>query len=77
MKKARKLYSSPNGDRWYLIRDVADEVFIRHEANADSGGQVENLEVATFLGSGQGPEQQELIRLIGTLVETEEHSDQH
>ena len=76
MKKARKLYSSPNGDRWYLIRDVADEVFIRHEANADSGGQVENLEVATFLGSGQGPEQQELIRLIGTLVETEGHNDQ-
>ena len=33
MKKARKLYSSPNGDRWYLIRDVSGEVFIRHEAN--------------------------------------------
>ncbi len=75
MKKARKLYSSPNCDRWYLIHDASGEVFIRHEANADSGGQVEHLEVGTFLGSGQGPEQQELLRLIGTLVETDEHSE--
>ncbi len=69
MKKARKLYSSPNGDRWYLIRDVSGEVFIRHEANIASGGHVAHIEIGTFLSSGQGPEHQALLRLIGMLVE--------
>jgi hypothetical protein len=72
VKKARKLYSSPNGDRWYLIRDVSGQVFIRHEANIASGGHVAHIEIGTFLSSGQGPEHQELLRLIGMLVE--EHS---
>ena len=69
MKKARKLYESSSGDRWYLIRDPSGAVFIRHEANAASGGQVEHEEVAAFLGRGGGPEQQALLRLIGALVE--------
>ena len=60
MKKARKLYESPSGDRWYLIRDHTGAVFVRHEANVASGGNVEHLEVGAFLTSGQGPEQQEL-----------------
>jgi len=33
MKKARKLYESSSGDRWYLIRDPSGAVFIHHEAN--------------------------------------------
>ncbi len=69
MKKVRELYSSPNGDRWYLIREPSGAVFIRHEANAASGGSVEHIELGSFLSSGQGPEHQELLRLIGTLVE--------
>ncbi len=69
MKKARKLYESPSGDRWYLIRDPSGAVFIRHEANVASGGRVEHEEVAAFLSRGAGPEQQELLRLIETLVE--------
>lgn len=54
MKKACTLYSSPNGDRWYLIRDTSGDIFIRHEAN---------------VASGKGPEHQVLLRLIGSLVE--------
>ena len=69
MKKARKLYESPSGDRWYLIRDPSGALFIHHEANAASGAHVEHEDIATFLGRGAGPEQQELLRLIGTLVE--------
>jgi hypothetical protein len=69
MKKARKLYESPNGDRWYLIREPSGVVFVRHEANVASGGQVEHVELGAFLNRGQGPEQQELVRLIGTLLE--------
>ena len=69
MKRARKLYSSPNGDRCYLIRDVSGEVFIRHATNIASGGHVAHIEIGTFLSSGQEPEHQELFRLIGMLVE--------
>jgi hypothetical protein len=69
MKKVRKLYSNPNGDRWYLIRDPSGAVFVRHEANLASGGHIEHVDIGTFLSDGQGPEQQELLRLIATLVD--------
>ena len=55
MKKARKLYESSSGDRWSLIRDPSGAVFIHHEANAASGGQVERADIATFLSRGEGP----------------------
>ena len=67
----RELYSSSNGDRWYLARDVdSGQIFIRHEPNVPSGGQGADIEVGAFLGRGeQCPEHRELLRLIGTLVE--------
>lgn len=71
MTKARTLYTSPNGDRWYLIRDASGEVFVRHEANLASGGNVAHIEVGAFLSSGRGPEHLELLRLIGTLLDDE------
>ena len=74
MKKARKLYESPNGDRWYLVRDHTGAVFVRHEANVASGGNVEHIEIAAFLTKGQGPEQRELMRLIGSCVEDHDHA---
>jgi hypothetical protein len=66
----RILYSSPNGDRWLLCRDTETErVFVRHEPNARSGGQVSNLDIGTFLSRGPlNPEHQALLRLIATLV---------
>jgi len=73
MKKARLLYASPNGDRWYLISDPSGAVFIRHEANVASGGNVAHIEIAAFLAAdARGPEHQELLRLIGTLADTHE-----
>ncbi len=63
----RELYSSANGDRWHLVRD-GGRVFIRHQANLPSGGHVAEIEIGTFLSQGRGPEQQALLRLIGTLV---------
>ena len=66
----RELYGSSNGDRWYLARDEDGRVFIRHVPNAASGGRPTHIEIGTFLSrGGQGPEHQELLRLIGTLVE--------
>jgi hypothetical protein len=60
----------PNGDRWLLARDPdTDRVFVRHEPNLPSGGQVADIEIGAFLiAAGKGPEKQELLRLIGTLV---------
>lgn len=71
MTKARTLYSSPTGDRWFLMRDAAGHVFVRHEANSASGGNVEHIEIGTFLNFGRGPEHQELLRLIGSLLSDE------
>ncbi len=66
----RELYHSSNGDRWFLARDSeSGEVFVRHEANSASGGNVAHIDLGTFLSSGEGPEHQELLRLIGTLVD--------
>jgi hypothetical protein len=68
----RELYSSPNGDRWFLVRNTTmGNVFIRHEANVPSGGKVTDIDTGTFLSGGRrSPEHQALLRLIGTLVET-------
>jgi hypothetical protein len=73
--EARELYSSPNGDRWYLVRDPgAEQVFIMHEPNAPSGGQTSCIEIGEFLRRrSHGPEHRELLRLIGTLVEASPH----
>lgn len=68
--ESRELYDSPNGDRWYLVREPrSGRVFIRHEPNPASGGETELIEIVDFLQQAAGPEQQELLRLIGTLVE--------
>lgn len=69
--KIRRLYRSPNGDRWYLARETdTGHVYVKHQANEASGGQVTEIEIGDFLSSGgRGPEHAELLRLIGTLVE--------
>jgi hypothetical protein len=70
--KNSALYSSPNGDRWLLIRQaLSDRVMVRHEPNLASGGKVSVIEVGEFLSRGHGPEQQALLKLIGSLVEVE------
>lgn len=68
--ETRELYSSANGDRWFLGRDSSGRVFVRHEANAASGGQVSDIDIGAFLSrEPRHPEHQALLRLIGTLVE--------
>jgi hypothetical protein len=69
--RTRDLYRSPNGDRWLLVRDSeSGRVFVRHEPNPPSGGQVAEIEIGEFFSrGGLGPEKQELLRLIGNLVE--------
>jgi len=70
MTERRELYRSPNGDSWFLEREPTDgHAFIIHQPNAPSGGRLSHIELGEFLRSGKGPEQQALLRLIGTLVE--------
>ena len=46
-----------------------DQVFVRHEPNLSSGGEVANIDIGAFLiAPGSGPEKQELLRLIGALT---------
>jgi hypothetical protein len=68
--RTRPIYLSANGDRWLLACDPdSGRVFVRHEPNLPSGGQVADIDIGAFLiAAGQGPEKQELLRLIGTLV---------
>jgi hypothetical protein len=74
--ETRTLYRSPNGDQWHLVREAeTGRVLVRHKANLSSGGQVTEIDIGTFLGAGaRGPEHQELLRLIGTLVEEAPHT---
>ena len=71
MRSTRELYNSPNGDKWFLVRDPVDgRVFVRHQPNAPSGGQASDLDISDFLRRGaRNPEHEALLRLIGTLVE--------
>ena len=66
----RELYSSPNGDRWQLCKDASGRVFVLHQANIPSGGQISQIELADFLARGYGPEQKALLRMIGSLIES-------
>jgi hypothetical protein len=70
--QTRELYQSANGDRWCLARDPSSgRVFVEHEPNLPSGGRTARIEIGAFLSRGaHGPEHQELLRLIGTLVES-------
>lgn len=70
MTNRRELYRSPNGDCWFLGREPTNgRAFIIHQPNAPSGGKLSHIELTDFLRLGEGPEQQALMRLIGSLVD--------
>jgi hypothetical protein len=66
---ATELYRSPNGDSWFLAHDPATgATFVRHQANAPSGGHVTDIELDAFLSGPRNPEQDALLRLIDTSI---------
>jgi hypothetical protein len=70
---ARELYVSENGDRWFLVRGPQG-VFVRHAANAASGGDTTDIGLGEFLSAdAREPEHQALRNLIGTLVAPQRH----
>lgn len=64
--EARTFYESSNGDRWLVARDPeTDRVFVQHQANLPSGGNVSEIEVSRFLAADPGgPEHEALRRLV-------------
>jgi hypothetical protein len=53
-------YTSPNGDRWVLIRNE-NAPLVEHRPNAGSGGRISRVSVSDFLAPGNnGPEHQML-----------------
>jgi hypothetical protein len=68
-RRMEQLYRSPNGDTWFLVHDLATgSAFVRHQANASSGGQVTDVEIDEFLGGTQNPERDALLRVIGAFI---------
>jgi len=69
--ETRELYSSTNGDKWLLARELdSGRVLVRHIPNMPSGGRTTDIEVGAFLCErSYRPQHMELLRLIGTLVE--------
>jgi hypothetical protein len=64
--KERQLYRSPNGDTWFLARDPATgSAFVRHQANAPSGGQVTDIELGAFLSGPGSPEHERSSGVLG------------
>lgn len=77
MTERRELYSSPNGDTWYLGREPGDgHAFVIHQPNGPSGGRLRHIELGHFLAHGDGdrPEQRALLRLIAALVDVPPYS---
>jgi hypothetical protein len=65
----RQLYRSSNGDTWSLVRDPATgSAFVRHQANAPSGGQVTDVDLGAFLSGPESPEHEALLRTIGASI---------
>src|SRR5918996_1546059 len=63
-------------DSWFLGREPTNgHAFIIHQPNAPSGGRLSHIELGEFLRMGNGPEQQALLRLIGTLVEVPPYAE--
>lgn len=70
------LYRSSNGDSWFLARDPeTGSACVRHQANASSGGQVTEIEIDAFLSGPRNPEQDALMRLVGTLIRNPQGAD--
>jgi hypothetical protein len=78
MKHAKmiRLYSSSNGDIWFLGCDPASgTAFVRHKANIPSGGQVTDMPIETFLSGPRNPEHEALLSLLSALVRDTHRAD--
>ena len=63
-----EIYTSPDGDSWFLCRNELGHVYVVHEPKDGQKGSAVGL--GDFLTqSGVGPQHEALLQLIGTLTE--------
>jgi hypothetical protein len=63
------LYTSENGDRWWLCRAADGSSEVLHMPNASCGGEPSRTGVAEFLATGRnGPEHQALRVLVADTL---------
>ena len=68
MANPREFFRSSNGDVW-LLGSESGRLFVLHQANLPAAGSIERIELSDVLRpSNLGPEHQELLRLIGSLL---------
>ncbi|MDQ0395848.1 hypothetical protein [Labrys monachus] len=66
----RLLHHAESGDDWLLVRSRDGVVEVEHRPNAPSGGKVSRIGIGAFLQADpRGPQHDELLRLLGTLVD--------
>lgn len=67
---SRRIYASSNGDKWDLVREDDDRVFVLYTPNLDSGGLEIKYDLVAFLShEGHTAQNVALVRLIGTLAD--------
>src|ERR1700709_2685236 len=54
-------YTSPNGDRWVMIRNDNVPV-VEHRPNAGSGGRISRVSVSDFLAPGNSGPEHKMLR---------------
>jgi hypothetical protein len=64
----RRLCDSDDGHVWYLVNDRTGPSVVRVPDESPSG-PIDRFTIGAFLAQGDGPEQQALLDLIGTLVD--------
>jgi hypothetical protein len=70
----KELYNSPNGDRWFLLKDNNGKLVVIHEPNKSSGGTPSEVAVDVFLAhSGRGPEHEALVQELAALGPANSH----
>jgi len=59
-----ELYSSSNGDTWFLEKDAAGQLFVLHQPNEPSGGHRSRIPAEEYLKRSHGPERQALLSAL-------------
>jgi len=59
-----ELYSSSNGDTWFLEKDAAGQLFVLHQPNESSGGHKSRIPAEEHLKQSHGPERQALLSAL-------------
>ena len=66
----RRIYTSSNGDKWFLCRERSGKVVVSHEPNQSSGRETSQMQISDFLAKQNlGPEHKALYHLIAELVD--------